>query len=427
MATSGGMCQCGGFLPNIYSFMLKMYIVCIVLSQIVLTISLKAELYTSQSFDLIRASSYPHFVMFYAPWCGHCKRIQPLWDKFAAENHKLRRMKVAKVDCTETTPLCAAENIKAYPTFLLFNNQEKFTFRGNRDISDFTEFVNNKVTELKDGQVPVDQVTIKPTDGIKKDILPEDNKPVLPKVLSKETFQEEVDFEYTFVDFYAPWCSHCLKLEPIWNKLADTLRYNKKVTIAKVDCTAEPELCQSHNINGYPTLNFYRDGYLITQYQQGRSLASFVSFIHTQLSSDGDNGGPEPDDPTVDEPHHPVAEDIEVVLSEETYKEMMSRVPHLIYFHDSGPQFSNMDLLIFEQVQHKLRTLNEGVSVAVLDCSKTAVVCQELNVNSFPSIVYFKSIEHFHRYYGIIDVEKIIEFVVKKNDEGAAQASKEEL
>ena len=28
----------------------------------------KAEIYNTQSFELIRSSSYPHFVMFYAPW-----------------------------------------------------------------------------------------------------------------------------------------------------------------------------------------------------------------------------------------------------------------------------------------------------------------------------------------------------------------------
>ena len=28
----------------------------------------KAEIYNTQSFEIIRSSSYPHFVMFYAPW-----------------------------------------------------------------------------------------------------------------------------------------------------------------------------------------------------------------------------------------------------------------------------------------------------------------------------------------------------------------------
>ena len=37
--------------------------------------------------------------------------------------------------------------------FLLFHKEQKYTFRGNRDIPDFTQFVNNLVTNMKDGQV----------------------------------------------------------------------------------------------------------------------------------------------------------------------------------------------------------------------------------------------------------------------------------
>jgi protein disulfide-isomerase A1 len=39
------------------------------------------------------------------------------------------------------------------------------------------------------------------------------------------------------VEFYAPWCGHCKKLTPIYNKLAETLSSNPNIVIAKIDGT----------------------------------------------------------------------------------------------------------------------------------------------------------------------------------------------
>lgn len=59
----------------------------------------------------------------YAPWCGHCKRLAPTWDELAAKG--AGSYKVAKVDCTTETKVCAEYGVKGYPTLHFFGNGAK--------------------------------------------------------------------------------------------------------------------------------------------------------------------------------------------------------------------------------------------------------------------------------------------------------------
>ena len=96
--------------------------------------------------------------------------------------------------------------------------------------------------------------------------------------LTTDTFEEQTAGKKALVAFKAPWCGHCKKLKPEWDKLADAV----EVMIAEVDCTKEQSLCQKHGVQGYPSIK-YSDGYGWKKYEKGRDYASLESFVTKNL------------------------------------------------------------------------------------------------------------------------------------------------
>lgn len=62
--------------------------------------------------------------------------------------------------------------------------------------------------------------------------------------------------------FYAPWCSHCKRLAPIYTKVAEHFHQASPHigSVARVDGTAYPSLANAFSIKGYPTLILVKDG-----------------------------------------------------------------------------------------------------------------------------------------------------------------------
>lgn len=87
----------------------------------------KAEI---DSHDLI-------LVKFYAPWCGHCKRLAPEYEEAA---NRLAgddpAVPLAKVDCTNESggkDICGQNEVQGYPTVKIFRNGQVSDYDGGRD------------------------------------------------------------------------------------------------------------------------------------------------------------------------------------------------------------------------------------------------------------------------------------------------------
>ena len=76
--------------------------------------------------------------------------------------------------------------------------------------------------------------------------------------LNESTFDTGIKKGLTLVDFWADWCGPCKALAPTIDGLAET--YHDKLTVAKVDIDANPNIPAKFGIRGIPTVILFKDG-----------------------------------------------------------------------------------------------------------------------------------------------------------------------
>uniref|UniRef100_H3CG96 Protein disulfide-isomerase n=1 Tax=Tetraodon nigroviridis TaxID=99883 RepID=H3CG96_TETNG len=101
----------------------------------------------------------------------------------------------------------------------------------------------------------------------------------------------DADFDYLakehetmLVKFYAPWCGHCKKLAPAFQKAASRLKGT--VSAGEVDCTASTETCSRFGVSGYPTLKIFRSGKDSAPYDGPRSADGIYEYMKRQTGPD---------------------------------------------------------------------------------------------------------------------------------------------
>lgn len=93
---------------------------------------------------------------------------------------------------------------------------------------------------------------------------------------------------YTFVNFYAPWCIWCQRLEPVWEAFAERIEVESlPISIIKVDCVANKRLCMDEHIQAFPSLRLFK-GRLVQppDYRSDRTVDAMTEFVKAKLSLD---------------------------------------------------------------------------------------------------------------------------------------------
>ncbi|CAD8062748.1 unnamed protein product [Paramecium sonneborni] len=86
-------------------------------------------------------------VEFYAPWCGHCKKLAPEYSAAAAELKKQGGddyVPLAKVDATAESSIAEKFSIQGYPTIKFFINGQAIDYEGGRTQGDIIAWINKK-------------------------------------------------------------------------------------------------------------------------------------------------------------------------------------------------------------------------------------------------------------------------------------------
>ncbi len=113
----------------------------------------------AKNFDsLVQESKKDVLIEFYAPWCGHCKKLSPVYDelgqKLADED-----VEIVKMDAT-ANDVPSPFDVRGFPTLYWLPAKSKTPepYNGGRELDDFIQFIAKKASsELKgwgrDGKV----------------------------------------------------------------------------------------------------------------------------------------------------------------------------------------------------------------------------------------------------------------------------------
>jgi protein disulfide-isomerase A6 len=98
-------------------------------------------------------------VEFYAPWCGHCKQLTPIYEELALAFAGEKDVVIAKLDATEADneELATTYEIQGFPTIKFFpaDSSEAEDYQGARDLDSLIDFMNRKTgtQRTKDGSL----------------------------------------------------------------------------------------------------------------------------------------------------------------------------------------------------------------------------------------------------------------------------------
>ncbi|KAL3279191.1 hypothetical protein HHI36_016704 [Cryptolaemus montrouzieri] len=353
---------------------------------------------STSDFDNILKVQNSALVMFYAPWCGHCKRMKPEYER-AASALKQERVSgvLAAVDATKEQSLASRFGVKGYPTVKYFSQGElKF------DV-DLRE-ANKIVSFMKDPQEPPPPPPPEtPWSDEQSEVVHLDEEAYKPFLRKKK---------HVLVMFYAPWCGHCKRVKPEFTKAADHFKNDPRTEFVAIDCTTRQPLCTINDVSGYPTIKYF--SYLnkvVKNYSGGRTAEDFITFMS---NPDGTAVPPS----TVSAPSDKAKSsgtDVSaaLIVTNANFKDSIAaKQPTLVFFYATWCGSCIKFKPIYEAAAKELAGKNP-LRLALFDCTDGGDIIDEYDIAHFPTLKLFRDGKFERDYDGKRTLEELKQFAEK--------------
>jgi len=126
-------------------------------------------------------------VDFYAPWCGHCKNLEPEFNKAAQMLHDAgSKVPLGKVDATVETKVAQEHEVRGYPTLKWFESGTASEYDGPRQAQGIVDWIKTRTgPAVAEGAAP-EKTTFSVT--VYSQEIPEDFSKLAKKFRSKSSF-----------------------------------------------------------------------------------------------------------------------------------------------------------------------------------------------------------------------------------------------
>lgn len=92
-------------------------------------------------------------VLFYAPWCPHCKDLlqptdknngKPAWSMLKQKLGGRKDITMDEIDCDAKPELASKYEVKGFPTVILFKGNQKVDYDGDRSMESLEKFLETQ-------------------------------------------------------------------------------------------------------------------------------------------------------------------------------------------------------------------------------------------------------------------------------------------